>query len=96
MTTEARKVIALLSELIKLIERNGGHWSPVFKQYRSQLEKGDRSVIDSILSVYGGMGSFTDYVIPGEDGKKLLELSEKLNMTLKQMKKSGWKSRGRF
>jgi len=64
MATKLDELLAVLDELIQLLESEGeGHWSGWMRQSRRRLLDSDYSGIKHLLSAYGGMGSFSDLII---------------------------------
>jgi len=64
MGPKTKELIDVLEQLISLLESdNEKHWAGRLKQARSRILNADYSGIESLLSAYGGMGSFNDLVI---------------------------------
>lgn len=93
LDSNARRLVGLLSQLITITERNGGQWSIQLKGFRTRLERGDRGAVDDILEMYGGMGSFTDFILGGTDGEQLELLSTDLLKLAQSLQENGWKHR---
>ncbi|WP_122316183.1 DUF6966 domain-containing protein, partial [Pseudomonas cichorii] len=64
MSTKTEKLICALDELIAVLESDDEeHWSAWFRNARAQLLASDYSGIASVLSAFGGMGSFNDLTL---------------------------------
>lgn len=67
-------------EILELLEKNNEkRWSLVFKKIIDDYDFSDiKSLKRSILTYYGGMGSFNDLIIH-KDGKVLIEENNRLD-----------------
>ena len=62
------KLLADLDEAIALLRDSGEtHWRSWLERDRERIGHGDVSGLDSLLSAFGGMGSFNDLVLAQPD-----------------------------
>ncbi|MFN3791725.1 DUF6966 domain-containing protein [Massilia sp.] len=63
MGPKTQELIHVLAELAGLLESDGEqHWRAWMLRAKARLENSDYSGIEYLLSAYGGMGSFNDFV----------------------------------
>ena len=63
MTTKTQELLVTLEKLASLLSSDGErNWSAWMLRAKSQLENSDYSGVEYLLSAYGGMGSFNDFV----------------------------------
>lgn len=64
MDSATKELVDILGELATLLENDGErHWSTWMRRARSRLENLDYSGVEYLLSAYGGMGSFDDFIL---------------------------------
>lgn len=64
MDPATKELVDILGELSALLEKDGDtHWSTWMRRAMSRLKDLDYSGIEYLLSAYGGMGSFNDFVL---------------------------------
>ena len=64
MGPKTQKLLIVLDQLIEVLEHDGDtHWSQQMRSTRARLLASDYSGITTLLSAYGGMGSFNDVVL---------------------------------
>ncbi|MFJ4144763.1 DUF6966 domain-containing protein [Pseudomonas sp. NPDC089734] len=64
MGAKTEELIRVLDELIAVLESDDEeHWSAWFRNARAQLLDSDYAGIASVLSAFGGMGSFNDLTL---------------------------------
>jgi len=61
---KTEKLIVVLEQIIELLEKDSStNWSKNIKSSRNKLLKSDYCGIVDLLSIYGGMNSFSDLVL---------------------------------
>lgn len=64
MGSKTQELIQILGEIIFLLEKEGEtHWCGWMRKTKERLEGLDYSGIETLLSAYGGMGSFNDLIV---------------------------------
>ena len=73
-----------VDDIIAILEKYDDDWANVFKRIKNNLYLNQKNTIRDIRYLYGGMGSFNDFVfqkdgnMPKDDNHKLYELRTKL------------------
>lgn len=63
MGPKTQELVCVLAKLASLLESDGEkHWCAWILRAKARLENSDYSGIDYFLGIYGGMGSFNDYI----------------------------------
>ena len=72
MTKLQDKLIEQLESLISHLDKyEEKDWSLIFSKIKRLIDNGDRSGIDSLKNMRGGMGSFTDLIICQINGHRI-------------------------
>ena len=94
MGPKTSSLIAVLSELIELLERDSEtHWSNWMRNAKSRIEASDYSGITHLLGAYGGMGSFNDLILGQslQRGKIVWKDNQaELNEELSRLRSEAW------
>ena len=95
MGPKTEALIKELEDTISLLnEANEDHWKAWMQESLNLILKSDFRGIEKLLSAYGGMGSFNDFILGGHVGllgyvkhsKQDIELNEKLNVHREKMR----------
>ena len=63
MGPKTQELVGVLAKLASLLDSDGEqHWCAWMLRVKARLENSDYSGIDYLLSAYGGMGSFNDFI----------------------------------
>ena len=64
MKNNIKEIINILDQIIELLEWNGEtYWLNTMNEAKRELLNSNLSGIETLLNLYGGMGSFTDLII---------------------------------
>ena len=95
MATRLDELLEVLSEIIEILDEDREeHWSGWMAQSRHRLLDSDYSGIEHLLSAYGGMGSFNDFVLGQsyENGQfRWKEGHVDKNNRLDELRRKAWK-----
>ena len=63
MGPKTQELVCVLAKVASLLESDGErHWCAWMLRAKARLENSDYSGIDYLLSAYGGIGSFNDFI----------------------------------
>jgi hypothetical protein len=63
MNDYQEELMRVLDEIIAILQWDGGGWVNWMTEVRAKLLAQDSSAPDKLLQAYGGMGSFSDFVV---------------------------------
>ena len=63
MGTATQKLCETIQETIELLGDDGESWAAILAEAKAQLMVGDSTGLSILRGVFGGMGSFNDFVL---------------------------------
>ena len=75
MGPKTERLLHVLGELVRLLSSAGAdHWAGWMRECERRLANSDGSGVLHLLQAYGGMGSFNDLQLEGDEGRRLEQL----------------------